>query len=145
TLADEISGITALIAAAQAGDDTARAALAMSAQYLGAGVVNVINAYDPQVVFIGRELAAAGDLILQPIRAAVARRAFPATRRIVPIELDLLGEDSPLLGAACLVLCELFVDSDLLNDLILAARNDRASGRGTGQSGLSHRPVASRA
>ncbi|HXT35371.1 MAG TPA: ROK family protein, partial [Chloroflexota bacterium] len=143
TLADEISGITALIAAAQAGDDTARAALSLSAQYLGAGVINVINAYDPQVVFIGRELAAAGDLILRPIRAAVERRAFPATRRSVPIEPDLLGEDSPLLGAACLVLRELFVDSDLLNDRILAARNDSVRERGTVQIGSPHRPVAS--
>lgn len=118
TPADEVEGITTLIAAARAGDETARAALTMTAQYLAVGVVNAINAYDPQVVFIGRELAAAGDMLLGPIREAVARRAFTATGRSVPIELDPLGQDTPLLGAACLILCELFDDTELLDSLV---------------------------
>ncbi len=123
TPADEISGIARLIAAAHAGDAAARTALTASAHYLGVGVVNAINSYDPQVVFIGRELAAAGELVIGPIREAVARRAFAATGRAVTIEQDAQGEGTPLLGAACLVLRELFVDSELLDDVILSARN----------------------
>jgi predicted NBD/HSP70 family sugar kinase len=118
TLADEVNGIAALIDAAHAGDETALAALTMSAQYLAVGVINAINAYDPRIVWIGRELAAAGDLLLKPIREAVARRAFVASGRSVTIERDPLGEDTPLLGAACLVLSELFVNSDILNNLV---------------------------
>jgi len=126
TPADEISGIAMLIAAARGDDDEARTALAVSARYLAVGVVNAINSYDPQVVFIGRELAAAGDLVIGPIREAVARRAFAATGRAIAVEHDALGEGAPLLGAACLVLRELFVDSELLNDVILSARNGHA-------------------
>lgn len=123
TPANEITGIAMLIAAARGGDDVARQALTTSAHYLALGVVNAINSYDPQVVFIGRELAAAGDLVIGPIREAVARRAFVATGRTTVVEHDALGEGAPLLGAACLVLRELFVDSELLDDVILSARS----------------------
>jgi len=123
TPADEIRGIAMLIAAARGGDDVARQALSTSAYYLALGVVNAINSYDPQVVFIGRELAAAGDLVIGPIREAVARRAFVATGRTTAVEHDALGEGAPLLGAACLVLRELFIDSELLDDVILSTRN----------------------
>ncbi len=123
TPADEIRGIAMLIAAARGGDDVARQALTTSAYYLALGVVNAINSYDPQVVFIGRELAAAGDLVIGPILEAVARRAFVATGRTTAVVHDALGEGAPLLGAACLVLRELFIDSELLDDVILSARN----------------------
>lgn len=120
TADDEIAGIRDLIRAAHSGDETARAAITMSAQYLGVGVINVINAFDPETVFLGRELAAAGDLLLSPIRSAVARRAFASTGRVVPIETDPLGVAAPLLGAACLVLRDLFVDGNVLAGLIRA-------------------------
>jgi len=121
TWADEASGMAALIGAAQAGDETARAALATSGHYLAVGVINAINAYDPRTVWIGRELAAAGDFVLKPIRDAVARRAFASSGRSVTIEQDPLGEDTPLLGAACLVLTELFVNGDILNTLVASS------------------------
>ena len=119
---NEVAEIGALIANARDGDPGALDALAATARYLSIGVINAINAYDPSVVFIGRELGAAGDLLLDPIRDAVARRAFPTTGRSVRIEADPLGEETPLLGAICLVLRELFLDTTLLSNLMPRSR-----------------------
>jgi predicted NBD/HSP70 family sugar kinase len=119
---DELSAIRTLIESAHDGDEDARNALATTARYLAIAAVNAINAFDPQVVFIGRELAAANELVLGPIRTVVAERAFTATGRTVPIERDPLGDDTPLLGAASLVLRELFLDTDVLGDLIVSSR-----------------------
>ena len=78
-------------------------------RYLGIGVVNAVNLFDPEVVFLGREVAqAASDLILEPIRAMVAERAFSVAAERVKILHSTLGENGPMLGAACLVLHELF-------------------------------------
>jgi len=122
TALDELSAIRALIESAHAGNEDAQNALATTARYLAIAAVNAINAFDPHVVFIGRELAAADELILGPVRAVVAERAFTATGRKVPIERDPLGDDTPLLGAASLVLRELFLDTDILGDLMVSSR-----------------------
>jgi len=121
TPVNEILEAKALIMSARNGDQQARNALATTARYLSIGVINAINAYDPDLVIIGRELADAGDLVIDPIREEVARRAFPTAMRRVLIEPDLLAEDTPLLGAVCLVLRELFVDTSLLSNLILSS------------------------
>ncbi|MDB5077750.1 MAG: hypothetical protein JWO42_3929 [Chloroflexi bacterium] len=118
TAADEVREVEALIAAARSGDVKALGAITETARYLSFGVINAITLFDPMVVFIGRELAAAGDMLVDPIRDAVSRRGLTPTGRAVPIELDPLGQNTPLLGAACLILCELFADSDLLSSLV---------------------------
>ena len=123
TAIDEISAIRALIERAHDGDEDVQRALGTTARYLAIAVVNAINAFDPHVVFIGRELAAAGELLLGPVCEAVAERAFTATGRTVPIERDPFGDDTPLLGAASLVLRELFLDTDVLGDLIVSSRS----------------------
>ena len=51
-------------------------------RFLGAAVVNLINLFDPECVFLGRGVAnATADLILEPIRAIVAERAFSVAAR----------------------------------------------------------------
>ncbi len=96
---------TALVeAAARSGDPDARAVVAEAGRALGAAVVNVLHLYNPQLVVIGGGVAKMGDLLLDPIRAAVAAHAIPAIRRDVPIVPAALGDLVGVLGAAALVL-----------------------------------------
>ena len=120
---DEVMAIQALDDAAKRGDEGALAAIAQTAAYVAAGVVNVVNFLDPEVVIVGRELGQLGSLLIDPIRRAVASRTFPDAQRTIRVESDPLGASTPVRGAFCLILQEL-VDSrsPLLEGMVAAGR-----------------------
>jgi glucokinase len=64
----------------------------------------VVNALNPEVVVIGGGAVAAGELLLGPARAVVARRALPPVRERVRIVPAHFGDESGMLGAALLAL-----------------------------------------
>jgi glucokinase-like ROK family protein len=98
-----------IAAAARAGDPLSRRLLDREIEYLGAAIVSLVNLLDPQAVFLGREVPqAAGDILLEPLANLVAQRAFSVAAERVQIRLATLGRDAPAIGAACLVLQELF-------------------------------------
>jgi len=73
--------------AADAGDTLARVIVRETAGFLGAGVANLLNVFNPEVVVIAGGVTRAGDALFEPLRAEVKRRAFkPAVEaaRIVP-------------------------------------------------------------
>ena len=88
----DLSLITAqtVYQAAQDGDELALEVVRDTARYLGTGVANLINIFNPEVVVICGGVTMAGDRLFLPLRQEVARRAFkPAVQacRIVPGEL----------------------------------------------------------
>jgi glucokinase len=88
----DLSQITAQVIyeAAHDGDEYAREVVHETAKVLGAGVANIINIFNPQVVVICGGVTLAGDQLFVPLRSEVKRRAFkPAANacRIVPGEL----------------------------------------------------------
>jgi glucokinase len=76
--------------AAKAGDQVASEIVRDTARYLGAGIANLLNIFNPDTVVIAGGVTAAGDTLFVPLRAEVRRRAFsPAVRaaKIVPGQL----------------------------------------------------------
>ena len=45
----------------------------MVGDWLGVGLANLVAAFDPDVVVVGGGVSAAGDLLLEPAREALAR------------------------------------------------------------------------
>jgi hypothetical protein len=77
--------------AAHAGDKIALDVVKETAAFLGAGVANLLNTFNPDVVVIAGGVTQAGEALFEPLRAEARRRAFrPAfdACRIVPGELD---------------------------------------------------------
>ena len=72
---------------------------------LGEGVAGLVNVLDPSMVVIGGGAATAGDLLLEPLRAAY-RSAVEGVdvRPEVPIVPASLGNDAGAVGAALLAL-----------------------------------------
>jgi glucokinase len=69
------------------GDALAREVVRDTARFLGAGIANLLNVFNPEVVVIAGGVTQAGDALFVPLRAEVRRRAFrPAVDacRIVP-------------------------------------------------------------
>ncbi len=76
--------------AAREGDELALEVVNDTAKFLGAGIANLLNIFNPEVVVVCGGVTLAGDHLFVPLRREVARRAFrPAVQacRIVPGEL----------------------------------------------------------
>lgn len=62
--------------AAARGDGLARELVQETARFLGAGIANLLNIFNPDVVVIAGGVTRAGALLFDPLRAEVRRRAF---------------------------------------------------------------------
>jgi len=78
--------------ASKRGDAVAREVVRDTARFLGTGISNLINVFNPDMVVIAGGVTQAGDALFEPLRAEVRRRAFkPAVDacQIVPGALPL--------------------------------------------------------
>ncbi len=92
-----------VVAAAAGGDPGARGVLDEFGRWVAIGVMNLVNALDPERVVIGGGLVEAGDLVLGPIRRQVLELLYSPEHRPHPrIEAAALGERSGAVGAALL-------------------------------------------
>ena len=89
--------------AASQGDPVALAAFAEVGDWLGVGLANLVAAFDPALLVVGGGVSAAGRLLLDPARAALARSLVGAADRVVPsIAPAALGPEAGMIGAAWL-------------------------------------------
>ena len=88
------------------GDEQSREVLAGVGERLGAGLTGLVNTLDPEVVVVGGGAGAAGELLLAPARAVVAKRALPPIAELVRIVPTHFGVESGMLGAALIALEE---------------------------------------
>ena len=90
----------AAVVAAQAGDERALAGFAQVGRYLGIGIANMIVVISPDRVVIGGGIAAAGDLLLAPIREELRRRVRTTSLAEVEVVTAELGTWAGAIGAA---------------------------------------------
>jgi glucokinase len=77
--------------AARRDDELALHVVRETARFLGTGIANLLNIFNPEVVVLAGGVTQAGDALFDPLRAEVRRRAFkPAVDacRIVPGSLE---------------------------------------------------------
>jgi glucokinase len=89
--------------AAAAGDTSARAAVERAGAYLGDGLTNLVNVFNPEVIVIGGSVRKSA-LYLQTAIAVMQRNAFPQHRGDVRVVEAELGDEAPAIGAALLAL-----------------------------------------
>jgi glucokinase len=71
-------------------------------QHIGAGLVTLIHAYDPDVVIIGGGVMHASDTILPPIQRYVSEHAWTWPKGRTSVRASALGDDAGLIGSAAL-------------------------------------------
>lgn len=89
--------------AARQGDALAQEMIDVTAFYVGVGLGNLINIFNPSVLVIGGGLTKIGDPLLVPAANVARERAYMTSACEVEILTARLGDESPLLGAAALV------------------------------------------
>ena len=90
--------------AAKQGDKLANQLIARLGYYLGVGLANLVNIFNPELILIGGGVAKMGNLLLAPAIKVVEERAFTTSATSVQIRPALLGDDSSILGAVAFVL-----------------------------------------
>lgn len=86
---------------ARAGDPFSRELLAELGRWLGEGIASLTAVLDPAVVVVGGGVGAAGDLLLEPARAAfLSQLTGRGHRPVLEIRPALLGNQAGLIGAA---------------------------------------------
>jgi len=96
-----------VVDAARDGDAVARGIVTEVGRRLGEGIAGLVNVLDPATVVVGGGVGGAGDLLLDPARAAFVDAVEAAEYRpAVPIMEAHLGTDSAAIGAALLALEE---------------------------------------
>ncbi len=95
-----------IVARALAGDGSCTTVLADAGAAIGAACATVVNLLNPEAVVVGGELAAAGELVLGPLRQALRRSAIASAGTEVSVVPGQLGERAGVLGALALALRE---------------------------------------
>jgi glucokinase len=96
----------AVVDAARDGDADAQAHLDRLGRYLGIGISNMVNAFQPEYVVIGGGLSAAADLFLDTAVAEAGSRALPALWERATVQVARAGNAAGVIGAGLLALQE---------------------------------------
>jgi glucokinase len=105
----KIESITAeqVAAAARNGDSLALDVFSQAAYYLGVGMVNLVNIFNPQMIVLGGGMAQLGEIFIDPAKKVVAEKAFAISAQAVRIVTAQLGNEAGVYGAAAYALEEL--------------------------------------
>jgi predicted NBD/HSP70 family sugar kinase len=108
---DEVAVMTALIEAAQQNHPMARQVIQDTYRYLGAGLANLINLFNPQRIIIGGWLGLQlGAVAFPELCRLIGRYALKQPFEVAEISLSKLGRDGVSTGGALLVLEDFFED-----------------------------------
>lgn len=104
---DQHRSLAAIVDAAYQGEPAATRLLKDTAHYLGAGIANLINLFNPQLILLGGWAGLQmGEAILPQLRQYVECYALRQPFSVTRIELCRLGQDAVPMGAATLCLEE---------------------------------------
>ena len=96
------------VALARDGDPTARVLFADAGRTLGRALADLVNVFNPPLLIVGGEGTGALDLLLEPLREALATGCFDHFFADLRLVVEPWGDDAWARGAASLMLEELF-------------------------------------
>ncbi|HLV37424.1 MAG TPA: ROK family protein [Spirillospora sp.] len=90
--------------AAQQGDPLALEIVQRAGRIIGLGLTSLLHLFNPEIIVIGGGVSKIGDLLLDPMRAAIRESViYEGYIDQLRIEMAALGEDVSIIGAAALV------------------------------------------
>ncbi|GAA2380176.1 sugar kinase [Catellatospora methionotrophica] len=104
------AAVLAVVEAAARGDATAQMAVRQVGDWLGFGVANLVNIFNPELVIFGGTLRDVYLAAAAQVRSRLNSIGLPATREHVRLRTPKLGGDAALLGAAELAFEQLLAD-----------------------------------
>jgi predicted NBD/HSP70 family sugar kinase len=102
--------VLAVVDAAVRGDTSAQRAVRQIGDWLGFGVANLVNIFNPEMVIFGGTLRDVYLASAAQVRSRLNAMGLPACREHVRLRTPKLGDDAALLGAAELAFEQLLAD-----------------------------------
>ncbi len=93
-----------VLKAAEMGDKTCSAIVDQAAKYLGLGLANLVNLFNPSVLVLDQRLKLAGQGLLEQVIKVVKRQALRYSTENVNIRFGNLGDEASVLGAGSIAL-----------------------------------------
>lgn len=100
--------INEAVALAKHGDAVVQSIFTAAGRTLGMAMANLVNIFNPSLLVIGGEGTRAGDLIIEPLQAALRDECFNGMYDDLKLAIEPWGDEVWARGAASLVLSELF-------------------------------------
>lgn len=100
----ERTSVPIIVQAAEEGDAVARQALEETGVYLGIGIANLINAFNPELVILGGVMSLASDYLLPAIKRTIEGRSLAWSRRMTRVIASSYGPNACVMGGVALVL-----------------------------------------
>lgn len=89
--------------AAKLGDPVAKRIFTIMGEYIGVGLASVVNLLNPEKIIIGGGVAAAGDILMNPIKETLLKRAMKIAGETVEVVPAQLGNTAGVIGASLLI------------------------------------------
>lgn len=100
----DVLDLAGAVRSAKDGDAGCRRVIADAGRAIGTALATLCNIVNPAQVIVGGTLGEAGELLLEPMRAALRRGAVRSAAEDVEIVRASLGHDAELMGAVALAL-----------------------------------------
>ena len=99
---EKVSGRTAFDAMRK-GDKTAQEVVSRYIYYVSTGIINIVNALQPEIICVGGGIGHEGENLLEPIRRHVEKERYSVhAEKQTQICAAVLGNDAGIIGAALL-------------------------------------------
>lgn len=112
---------------AQAGSSYCRRLLERAARFLGEGVANLINLFNPELVIVGGEVFLDNELVLEVLTSTARQQAFSVPADAVSLVRTKFGKRQGVIGAGGLALKE-FLYSSTISQTSIDYSNAGAAG-----------------
>ena len=93
-----------VLKASEMGDKTCSAIVEQAAKYLGLGLANLVNLFNPSVLVLDQRLKLAGQGLLDQVIKVVKRQALTYSTENLSIRFGNLGDEASVLGAGSIAL-----------------------------------------
>jgi predicted NBD/HSP70 family sugar kinase len=93
-----------VLKAASLGDKTCTMLVEQVANFLGTGLANLVNLFNPSLLILDEHLKLAGEGLLDQIVRAIRRQALHYSTKDLVVKFGGLGSQASVLGAGLLVL-----------------------------------------
>lgn len=97
-----------IVRAAGSGDALALNLMDRLCLFISNGLVSLSNIFDPQKIYLGHDIALAGDLVIKRLEAYFKDKAISSRYKNIPIEISAFSDKAPVAGSAAIVFNRLF-------------------------------------
>ena len=76
--------------------------------YISIGLVSLINIFDPKIIYLGHDIALAGNLVTKRLESYIKDKTISCRYKSVPIVISAFCDKAPIVGSAAIVFNQLF-------------------------------------